>query len=124
MSTYEYQHRAGYGRDDHLADELIARAARQLGCDVDARIAAHAGFISHPCPIGAGTVRLPVERGTRARMEGALRRARNEFLHRPDCAVVVVCIRRRREDGMLVTEERRGRAWVPISVERVLETAP
>ncbi len=30
MTHYIYAHRAGYGRDDHMADEIIARAARRL----------------------------------------------------------------------------------------------
>jgi hypothetical protein len=90
MKYYEYRHIPGYGRADHMADELIARAARQLGyTEAQGYIAAACGFASHPVPQGSCTVRLPVARGTAARMRGALRRARREFLRDPDCWIAV-----------------------------------
>lgn len=91
MSHYTYRHRAGYGREDHLADELIARAIRQLGISgVEGTIAAHLGLTSHAVPVVGVNVVLPARRGVKARMLGALRRARREVGRYWDCAVTVV----------------------------------
>lgn len=91
MRYYTYEHRPGWGRDDHLADEVIARAARQLGiAGTGSYIAQHLGLASHPCPNGTAEVRVAAVRGAKARMRGALRRARREFRRNPDCAIVIV----------------------------------
>lgn len=88
---YELVHHAGYGRDDHLADEVIARAARILGLSgADGYIAAAAGFASHACPMEHAVVRLPVARGVAVRLRAAVRRAKREYLRRPDCCIAVV----------------------------------
>lgn len=89
---YTFVHYPGYGREDHLADDLIARAVRQLGGDTSHLVAQHLGLLSHAVPTNSLEVRLPAQRGVAARMRGALRRARREYPHRaygPDCAVVV-----------------------------------
>lgn len=95
--TYEYEHRAGYGRDDHMAEELIARAARQLGLDTSDRIAQCIGLASHPVPMGTSTVRLAAGRGVRQRMSRALRAAHEEIGHYVDVRIDVVRIRTRTE---------------------------
>jgi hypothetical protein len=89
MSYYTYVHWAGYGSDDHLADEWIARAARLLGVASDADVAEHVGMAAHAVHSGRGTVRVTHEPGVRARMTRALKTARAEFEHRPDCLVSV-----------------------------------
>lgn len=91
---YEYLHQPGYGRDDHRADELIARAARILGLDgAHARVAASVGLVSHSVPMGSVFVRLPARRGTKARMVSALRSARAEIGHYVDTSIAVVRVR-------------------------------
>ena len=78
MSYYTYQHVPGWGRDDHMASEIIARAATHLGIGGASReVAAAAGLASHSAP-HVVEVRLPVERGVANRMRGALRRAKSE----------------------------------------------
>lgn len=90
MARYQYVHRPGYGRDDHLAGEWIARAIRQLGISgTDAYISAAMGFASHPVPMDLPEFSLPAGRGVRQKMEAALRRAAREFQRRPDCYIVV-----------------------------------
>lgn len=128
---YEYVHHAGYGRDDHMADELIARAARQLGLATGSRIAQACGLASHSVPMGSCTVRMPAERGTAARMRAALRRARSELRGYVDCSISVDCLRvvvvRAGEShaGCLYTEasrlvERRDRrGWRVLSMDVV-----
>jgi hypothetical protein len=110
---YEYLHQPGYGRDDHRASELIARAARILGAgSTDAYVAQALGFAPHPVPMGSIAVRLPCERGTKARMIAALRAARREVGHYVDTSIAVVCVRERA--GRI--EHRYGRKWVPVSM--------
>jgi hypothetical protein len=126
---YEYRHLAGHGRDDHMAGEIIARAARQLGMDSDGYIAAAAGLASHAVPLADPCVRLPSAPGVRMRMERALEAARREVSRR-DCWIFVACVRTRTEDAQVVqriddygrrverrqwtevSEVRRGREWV------------
>ena len=80
MSTYyTYVHLAGYSRVDHLAPELIARAARRLGLDTGSAIAAACGLVSHAVPSSCGEVRVSSSPTTRRRMLSALRAARGEF---------------------------------------------
>ena len=137
---YEYAHRAGYGRDDHRANELIARAARLLGLDTGMRVAQCIGLASHAVPMGGATVRLDGAKA-RTRMIRALREARTEIGYYVDVSIVVVCRRERREydyiqrawsrvhdgsyrpdDGIIrdpvlravVMEERRGKVWTEI----------
>lgn len=116
MSYYTYESRPGYGRDDHMADEIIARAARRLGlAGAERFILQAAGFVSHAVGESA-EVRIEGTPGTRRRMERALSAARREVM-RPDCRIVICCYRtrwERDEDGALVrvTERRRGNAWV------------
>lgn len=117
VTYYEYAHLAGYGREDHLADEVIARAARALGLDgADAYIAEAVGLASHAVGNRA-LVRMPAGPGVRLRMERALRTARTEI--RADCRIVVRCLRevRERADGErdvhVIIERRSGTAWVP-----------
>ena len=109
MTTYyEYRHRPGYGRDDHMADEVIARAARRLGSGgCDDHIAASLGLVSHPVPLGGVEYRMPAAPGVRRRMERALSAAQQEFARRQDCWVYVACVRER--NG--VREVRRGSRW-------------
>lgn len=127
---YEYVHQAGYGRDDHRADELIARAARILGLDGShAYVAASVGLVSHAVPMGRAQVRLPAVRGARARMVSALRAARREIGHYVDTSIAVVCVRTRvveGEDGRhywtrptRVTEHRHGHTWVTVDASEV-----
>lgn len=115
-SYYTYVHRAGYGRDDHMADELIARAIRALGVPgAEASIAAAVGLASHAVPMDGANVRIPAGPGVRVQMERALRSARREFARRPDLSVTVVCCRKIRRDGRIIIEERHGARWVAIS---------
>lgn len=109
---YEYVHQPGYGRDDHRASELIARAARILGVGgAGAYVAQALGLASHPVPIGSPVVRLPCERGAKTRMVAALRAAHREIGHYVDTSIAVVCVRERA--GRV--EYRFGRKWVPVS---------
>lgn len=127
MSYYTYVHRAGYGRDDHMADEIIARSARQLGLDTGSAIAQHCGMASHSCPMPASEVRIPSAPGVRRRMLRAIRAAEREVLSH-DCLISVELRRTRRErvrsyryvengalvdvtEWRIVLEERRGREW-------------
>lgn len=115
MATYyEYVHRAGYGRDDHMADEIIARAARHLGMDTDGYLAQAVGLASHAVPMDRARVRLRAERGVRARMQRALRDARREVLSR-DTLIEIVCVRTVYEGDWRVREERRGRQWIAVA---------
>lgn len=82
---YEYEHRPGYGRHDHLADEVIARAAAYLGYDTGDVIAQHMGLASHPVPLPGIELRVPNESGAWHRMHAALARARRDVL--PHCVV-------------------------------------
>lgn len=134
---YTYVHRAGYGRDDHMAAELISRAARQLGLDTGDSIAQHVGLASHPVPLSSGEVRLASGPGVRAKMTRAMRVARAELVRRPDCVIEVQCHRlveelldehQYRDDAGRPREWRRyrvtlerpsGRDWIAVdSVER------
>jgi len=94
---YHYHHAPGYGRDDHMAGEVIARAARQLGYDTDHLIAQHMGLAAHAVPIGSCDVRVPATLGVqgrvRRRMTRALARAYREFARRPDCTIYVALCR-------------------------------
>lgn len=129
QSYYEYHHAHGYGRDDHMADEIIARAARRLGEDTGRYIAQAAGLASHSVPMRSMSVRLPAGPGVRARMERALHEARQEVARR-DCAISVVCSRcevvypdddtgRGREYSVptRIYEQRRGTRWVVVATE-------
>lgn len=89
QSYYTYRHRAGYGRDDHMADEIIARAARRLGGDTAGYIAQAVGLASHAVPMDSLRVSLPAAAGVRRRMERALRLASREVPRR-DCRIDVV----------------------------------
>lgn len=93
---YEYEHVAGYSRLDHLAEEIIARAARHLGLAGDRDVARELGMVSRA--VGGGSVRvsLPVARGTRQRMRGALRRAEAEM--GGGASLPMIVIRRVAED--------------------------
>ena len=107
---YTYQHREGYGSDDHMADEIICRAARQLGIDTGTAIAAAVGLASHA--VGdSHRVEIPSGPGVAARMRSALRRARQE-VGRNDCCIEVVCMRYLRTDDGIAHQIRRGREWV------------
>jgi hypothetical protein len=93
MTYYEYQHVPGYGRDDYMAEEIIARAARRLGAvGADHYIAQAVGLASHPIPLGSVEVRVPGGPGVRRRMERALSAARREVRHR-DCLIEIVAYR-------------------------------
>ncbi len=123
--NYEYVHRPGYGRDDHMADEIIARAARILGlAGAGQYVQAATGMAPHPVPMGRARVSLPSGLGVRARMEAALREARTEVVCR-DCAIEVVLVRRRRveERGRTyrVVEHRRGRDWIEVERSEVIK---
>lgn len=123
MAYYEYIHRAGYGRDDHMADEIIARAARILGYAADGYIARAAGLASHPVPLGGVTVRLQADRGARQRMLSALRATRREVLSN-DCHISIVRMRVRYEDTAEVVGYRRtydGRRVPEYGRARVIE---
>lgn len=89
MTHYRYRHQPGYGGHDHMADEIIARAARRLGLDTGAYITQAAGYAAHGVPMAHAVVRLPVGRGVQRRMADALRWARLEVTCR-DCRIVVV----------------------------------
>jgi hypothetical protein len=122
VSRYEYVHRRGYGGDDHLAEEVIARAARILGAqDAAERVAQCVGLQSHAVPMAAGTYAIDAGPGVRARMERALRAAYSEMPCRVDCLieVVCVCVRRASRDEYSyptwLREERRGRHWVVVA---------
>lgn len=95
MATYAYVHHAGYGRDDHMADELIARAIRQLGGDTGSAIAAHVGLASHPIPAPGVAVYLEGHENKR-RMVSAMRRAKREPGVRGchDCCIAVEAVTR------------------------------
>lgn len=122
-ARYEYQHYAGYGRDDHMADEIIARAARHLGFDgAGEYVLAARGFVSHAVPMGSPVVSLPCCPGVRRRMLSALRKAMREVLSN-DCAISVVCRRERLvrsgaewSRDTIVTEERRGARWIIVDI--------
>jgi hypothetical protein len=98
---YTYRHWQGYGREDHLANELIARAMRRLGLSTGTYIAASMGLLSHPVPMASPDSRMSPAPGIRSRMETALRRAKLEMAccwgrrHGPDCSVSVECYRER-----------------------------
>lgn len=83
-----YRHREGFGRTDHLADEIIVRAARILGLCGDRPVAEAAGFASH----AVGQTHAVRLRGADAkkRMRAALRAARAEMPCRTDCRIDVV----------------------------------
>jgi hypothetical protein len=120
---YEYVHSPGYGRDDHRADELIARAARHLGAaGASAHVITALGLVSHGVPMGAASIRVPAGRGVRQRMLRAIRAAFVEC-RQPSCAIGVRCYRERwttdRGARYRVTEERCGRHW--IECERTAE---
>lgn len=117
-SYYEYVHRPGFGRADHLADEIIARAARHLGArGCDGYIAACVGLASHAAPMPGASVRLAAGPGVRRRMVAALRAAERELFGERyvDTWIVVECVRtrcyRRGEQVVRVHEVRRGRRW-------------
>jgi hypothetical protein len=84
-SYYTYEHCAGYSHDDHLADEVIARAAAYLGYDTGDVIAQHMGLASHPVPLPGIELRVPNESGAWRRMQAALANARRDVL--PHCVV-------------------------------------
>jgi hypothetical protein len=91
-------HAAGYGRDDHLAGEVIARAARILGwVDADDYIMAAVGMGAHAVPQGNPQIRVPYSPAAKRAMERAIRDARHEFARRPDCSVSVRRLRTRVE---------------------------
>ncbi len=130
---YEYSHAPGYGRDDHMADEIITRAAGYLGLNgAGDHLLACVGLTSHSVPMGTSTIQLPVARGTRRRMETALRKAfafmREHKLARDTC-IYVACRRSRRiKAGTIVGEclytrptvlheIRHGATWVIESTE-------
>jgi hypothetical protein len=117
MDYLTYEHRQGYSRVDHMADEVIARAVRRLGGDTAGVIAQHVGLASHSVPMGRIEVRLPWSAATKRAMVRALREARGEFASRPDCVIIVCRYRRRRLRGTstVVTERwRGGREWVEV----------
>lgn len=117
MTYYTYIHRAGYGRDDHMADELIGRACRQLGGDAGSYIAEACGLASHSVPHSAPNVRVPPGKSVRRTMERALRRAREEMAGRIDVVIDVVCVNEFRDgDGDYVVQHRCGREWRTYSV--------
>jgi hypothetical protein len=96
MAMYQmsYQHRAGYGRHDHLAQEVIARAMRRLGYDTEHLIAQHVGLAAHPCPLQAIKVRLIAKDAKEAariatQMRQAISAARCELPIRPDTRIDV-----------------------------------
>ena len=133
-SYYEYVHRPGYGRMDHLADEVVARAARRLGTSgTDEYIAACVGLASHTVPMAGVSVRLPSGPGVRRRMVAALRAAERETLggRYVDTRIDIECVRtirwRRGEhrewphDAVVERQVRRGRAWVTEAVDIIPE---
>lgn len=133
---YEYVHRAGYGRMDHLADEIIARAARRLGASgADGYIAACVGLASHSVPMAGASFRLPAGPGVRRKMISALRAAEKETLggRYVDTRIDIECVRTVRygrgehrewpSHAVCVREVRRGRRWVEESVDVVQESA-
>jgi len=122
MSYYTYIHRAGYGRDDHRAPEIIARAALHLGLDgAEHAVLQSIGFASHACPLHVGEVRLPYAAGMRHKMVRALRLAFREA-RQPDCRVDVQYRRERLVEGVdgncyyasptILIEKRQSRGWV------------
>lgn len=118
MSYYEYRHYAGYGRHDHMADEIIARAAAYLGADgAGEHLLRCVGLADHAVGDMGCTVRMPYAPGVRAQMERALRQAygdmrRNHWAR--DCRIEVVCLRQRSGKRGIETEIREGRRWMPV----------
>jgi hypothetical protein len=60
---YTFTHHAGYGRGDHLADEVIARALGAMGYDTGDRLLAATGFAAHSCPMPGIDVRIDAAPG-------------------------------------------------------------
>lgn len=128
---YIYRHRPGRGSTDHLAPEVISRAARILGLAGAAEaVNRHAGFA--PKAAGeAATVCLPKEKGTLERMRDALNEARDEMPCRVSLCIEVELRRDRRsvehikgKDSRYVTEvvERwAGGKWHELSSNRKLQ---
>lgn len=139
MATREYYcyvHRSGYGQHDHLAGEVIARAARRLGLDIGDRVAQCVGLASHAVPMVQATVQLAPVKGVRERMARALLSARAEMPIRVSCSIEIE--RRCEEEETLAsgvyddpqTGERRAwrrvkrtvfrrveREWIPVSTD-------
>lgn len=91
---YVYNNKQGYGHTDHLAPEVIARAARLLGlAGADEAVLQHAGFASHAVGVSS-SVRLPYAKGVGKRMQKALDAAREEMPCRVSTCIEV---QRRRE---------------------------
>lgn len=108
---YTFRHFPGHGRDDHMADEIIARAARRLGLDTDARIRQHIGFASHSVPMGGIVISVPVARGAKARMLRALRAAKAEITAKYISCLVAV-VKEREADGRVEWYSPSSRAWI------------
>jgi hypothetical protein len=89
-SYYTYVHRPGYGRDDHMAPEILARAAAILGLQgADHAVAQALGLEGHACPLGIPEIRISSGQGVRGRMAAALRQARRDSPRR-DCLIEIV----------------------------------
>lgn len=128
---YIYRHRPGHGSTDHLAPEVISRAARILGlAGAQEAVNRHAGFA--PKTAGeAATVRLPKGRGVLERMRNALSEARDEMPCKVSLCIEVELRRERRSvdhikgnDSRYVTEivERWADGkWHELSSKRKLQ---
>lgn len=117
MTYYIYSHHPGYGRHDHMAPEIIARALSYLGHDnMNHMILASMGFLSHGCPLNVHDVKIPSRPGMRRKMERALRRAYAFMRERSwawDTYITVECYRERKsKDEKTVLEVRKENKWV------------
>ena len=89
LRAYTYRHHPGRGSTDHLADEVIARAARILGLPgADAYVRQAAGYDAHAVPMPRPRVTL-WGADARKRMEAALVEARAAMPCRVSCVIAV-----------------------------------
>jgi hypothetical protein len=107
MSYYTIVHLPGWGRDDHMADEIILRAARRLSLASTADVARAAGLISSSS-CHARELRVPRAAGAKARVLRALRAAFGE-IRSNDCRIAVACRRERR--GWVEQYDQSSRRW-------------
>lgn len=90
MATWTYRHHPGHGSTDHLAAEIIARAARILGLDgAEQAVRQTAGYAPAAVPMRAAVTLRGDGRSVRPAMTRAIRDARDEMPCRTSCCISI-----------------------------------